>query len=51
MLTFLSLGYLLGDRWQSASENIHHYITIGILGLAGALALYLLARYLLKKRS
>ncbi len=51
VLTFLALGYFLGDRWQSASENIHRYITIGCLSLAGALALYLLARYLLKKRS
>jgi membrane protein DedA with SNARE-associated domain len=51
VLVFLSLGYFLGDSWQSASENIHRYISIVCLSLAGVAAVYLLGRYLLKKRS
>jgi membrane protein DedA with SNARE-associated domain len=34
---FLSLGYFLGDRWESVEHNIHHYLVY--LTLAGVIAL------------
>jgi len=35
--TFLSLGYFLGDRWESVEHNIHHYLVY--LTFAGVIAL------------
>jgi uncharacterized protein (TIGR03382 family) len=26
---FITLGYFLGDRWEAASERVHHYLLIG----------------------
>lgn len=46
VFTFLSLGYFLGDQWESASGQIHRYIVTGIIVLAVVVGLYLLARQL-----
>ena len=27
--SFITLGYFLGDRWEAASERVHHYLLIG----------------------
>jgi membrane protein DedA with SNARE-associated domain len=43
--TFLSLGYFLGDRWESVEHNVHHYLVY--LTFAGAIAL---AGYLIWRR-
>ncbi len=32
--TFLSLGYFLGDRWQSVQKNIDRYLLAGSAGVA-----------------
>jgi membrane protein DedA with SNARE-associated domain len=44
VLTFLSLGYFLGDQWEAASENIHRYILIACMVIAVIGGLYFLAR-------
>jgi membrane protein DedA with SNARE-associated domain len=49
VLTFLSLGYFVGNRWQGASERIHHYILVGSIVLGAILGMYLLTRYLWKR--
>jgi membrane protein DedA with SNARE-associated domain len=49
VLTFLSLGYFVGDRWQGASERIHHYILVSCVVLGAILGIYLLTRYLWKR--
>lgn len=37
--TFLTLGYLLGDRWEQAFHQIHHHLTIaGVIVIALAAA-------------
>lgn len=42
--TFLTLGYVLGDRWEATSAQIHRYVLIGS-GVALALgAIYLAYR-------
>lgn len=51
VLSFLSLGYFLGDRWAGASEKIHRYILIGCIAAAVAAGLYFLARRIGRKRS
>lgn len=51
VLTFLSLGYFLGDQWEAASENIHRYILIGCVAIAVIAGLYYLARRIWTKRS
>ena len=42
--TFLSLGYFLGERWETVEQNIHHYLVIGSVAIGIALAAYLLWR-------
>ncbi len=51
VLAFLSLGYFVGDKWESASEQLHRYILIacGVIAVLGAI--YFLVRRILKKRS
>ena len=49
VLTFLSLGYFVGDRWQGASERVHQYILVSCIVLGAILGIYLLARYLWRK--
>jgi membrane protein DedA with SNARE-associated domain len=40
-LTFISLGYFLGERWESTSEQIHRYLLIATAALAAVGLLYL----------
>jgi len=47
--TFLTLGYFLGDRWQSVSAQIHHHLLMATLAAAALLAVYLLWRKLRTK--
>jgi membrane protein DedA with SNARE-associated domain len=49
VLAFLSLGYFVGDRWESASEEIHRYTLIGCAAIGVILVLYLLARVIWKR--
>lgn len=51
VLVFLSLGYFVGDRWESASEQFHRYILITCGVIAALAAIYFVARRILKKRS
>ncbi len=44
VLSFLSLGYFVGDKWASASEKLHRYILTGCLAIGVILGLYLLVR-------
>jgi membrane protein DedA with SNARE-associated domain len=37
-LTFISLGYFLGDGWEQTSEELHHYLLVGV-GLVALCAL------------
>jgi membrane protein DedA with SNARE-associated domain len=41
---FLLLGYFLGESWQRVSENAHHVLLYGSIGLGAALGCYLLWR-------
>lgn len=43
---FLSLGYILGDRWESAMAFVHHYTYIALLAAAIGLGV----AYLVKRR-
>lgn len=49
VLTFLSIGYFVGERWRGASEQIHRYILLGAIVLGAVLAISLLTRYLWKR--
>jgi membrane protein DedA with SNARE-associated domain len=42
---FLSLGYFLGDRWETVEHEIHHYLLVIALAGAAALAVYLVWRW------
>lgn len=44
--TFLSLGYLFGERWQHTSEVVHRYSLIASGVLAAMLAVFWLVRRL-----
>jgi len=46
--TFLSLGYFLGDRWETVERNIHHYLVIATVAAAIGLIVWLVWR---KRRS
>jgi len=48
--TFLSLGYLLGERWQIVERSIHHYLVGVAMALSALLAIYLLWRWWRKRR-
>ncbi len=48
--TFVTLGYILGDRWQVVSAQIHHHLTIACLVIGGLVVLYLVWRKLGLKR-
>jgi len=41
---FLTLGYFLGDRWETVSRDIHRYILTLAIALAVMLAAYLVLR-------
>jgi membrane protein DedA with SNARE-associated domain len=42
--TFLSLGYLLGERWEAVEQNIHHYLLLATIACVIALLGYLVWR-------
>ena len=44
--SFLSLGYFLGERWETVEKNIHHYLVIGTIVIAALVAAYLIWRKL-----
>ena len=46
---FLALGYFLGDRWESASEEVHRYILAASVVIGVILGLYFLARRVSKR--
>jgi membrane protein DedA with SNARE-associated domain len=50
VLTFLSLGYFVGDGWAGASEKIHKDILMGVIVIGAIAGLYFLARWIWKKR-
>jgi len=50
VLSFLSLGYLIGDQWQRASENIHEYMAIAAIVMVAIVVIYFLARRIWKRR-
>jgi membrane protein DedA with SNARE-associated domain len=47
---FLSLGYFLGDRWQTVEKNIEHYFSVVAIGLVILVAAYVLWRILRARR-
>jgi membrane protein DedA with SNARE-associated domain len=49
VLAFLSVGYIIGDQWQEASEQLHRYIVIASLALGVMLGIYLLVRWARKR--
>jgi membrane protein DedA with SNARE-associated domain len=38
--TFLTLGYILGDRWQQIFEVIHHYLLYASIVVVAAAGLW-----------
>lgn len=49
--TFISVGYVLGERWAHVSERIHHTLVLGAYVVVGLLLLYVLVRRLKQKRT
>ena len=49
VLSFLSLGYFIGDQWQRASEHVHEYMAIAAIAIGVIAAIYFLARWILKR--
>ena len=49
VLTFLSLGYFMGERWQRASEQAHRYLLVTCMVLGAILGIYLLTRYIWRR--
>ena len=47
--TFVSLGYFLGDRWQSVSGEIHHHMVTASLVAGALIVIYLVWRKLRRK--
>jgi membrane protein DedA with SNARE-associated domain len=43
-LTFIGLGWYVGDRWEAALAVVHRHLVAGSLLLAIGIAVYLLAR-------
>jgi membrane protein DedA with SNARE-associated domain len=48
--TFLTLGYVIGDRWKEAAEMAHRWAGFGALGVAALGGAYLLIRWLRIRR-
>jgi membrane protein DedA with SNARE-associated domain len=42
--SFITLGYLLGERWKAVQENIHAYLTGGGVAIGVGVLGYLLWR-------
>lgn len=49
--TFLSLGYFLGERWETVEKNIHHYLVIGSIAIGLLVIAYWLWRKLRSRHS
>lgn len=49
-LSFLLLGYTLGEQWQTVGELVHRDMGYVSLGLPGAAALFLLWRWLRSRK-
>ena len=47
---FITLGYLLGERWQAVQRNIHHYLVGGAIAIVILAAAYLAWRKWLRTR-
>jgi membrane protein DedA with SNARE-associated domain len=47
--TFLSLGYLLGERWEAVEKNIHYYLVWVAVGIVVLAAGYLVWRKWVRK--
>jgi membrane protein DedA with SNARE-associated domain len=48
--TFMSLGYFLGERWESVEKNIHQYVVLGSVVAAIAVAAYFAWRTWFRKK-
>ena len=48
--TFLTLGYVLGERWSATSERIHRYLLIACAIAVALAAVYLLYRKIRRGR-
>ncbi len=48
---FLSLGYFLGDRWETVEREIHHYLLLIALAGAAALATYFIWRWWVRRQA
>jgi membrane protein DedA with SNARE-associated domain len=48
---FISLGYFLGDRWETVSAQIHHHMIVASLVIGGLIVLYLVWRKFRPKES
>lgn len=48
--TFVSLGYVFGDRWEEAERAIHRHLVTATIVAAGLLAAYLLVRWLQNRK-
>ena len=42
---FMTLGYIVGDRWEAVEGEIHHYLLAVSIGVAIVLAVYLVWRW------
>jgi membrane protein DedA with SNARE-associated domain len=49
--TFLSLGYLLGERWEAVEKNIHYYLVWVAVAIAVAAVGYVVWRKWLMRRN
>jgi membrane protein DedA with SNARE-associated domain len=43
--TFLTLGYVIGERWREAAELVHRWAGIAAVVVALAVGVYLLIRW------
>jgi membrane protein DedA with SNARE-associated domain len=50
-LSFISLGYYLGERWESVSEDIHRQVTIICVAIAVLAVVFLFLRKQWRKRA
>jgi len=50
VLTFMLLGYFLGERWRTIAELVHQDVGYASLALLALLALVLLIRWMLQRK-
>ncbi len=48
--TFIVLGYTLGEKWESIAELIHRDVGYASLALLGGVTVFLVVRYVLRRR-